>query len=476
LLARFSNAMARFCTSTALWVAFTLPAAANTDCLKYCNVYSDIDSLDDEGMLKTRLQALTEDSAPDFFSDSLAISDASANTGKKNKISTLEAWVTPEDFGAVGDGFSDDTEAVQAAVNTGKNVLLPNQYWITSPISITSGNRSLRGAGKGKITLKSDQNIPYLVVDASSGNVNALSVSDLGFMSANFGIKTSEAAVKLTTPSIFTASWNSFYNIAVMGLYHGFLFVNAGTGAASWNNISGLTTVPPTEYGVRWMGGGTGLVIANSNLTIGGGGRGACIRVGGASKGVGDLTILGVQCGGTGTGIHLVGDGSYGARISITGAQFDAGIKNGLILDNVHKLQGNGILWGGATSYTITSNSTDIDIDFYQVVTPPRITADQNNYSPTGLQFARALELTSDAARSITGLAEGYDGRVIILRNANASKYITLVNESASSTAADRFSLPANFAIEPKTSVVLRYIGGSTNRWVQDAAGGNFRW
>ena len=36
----------------------------------------------------------------------------------------LAEYVTPGDFGAVGDGSADDTAAVQAALDSGKDVLL----------------------------------------------------------------------------------------------------------------------------------------------------------------------------------------------------------------------------------------------------------------------------------------------------------------------------------------------------------------
>lgn len=61
-------------------------------------------------------------------------------------------YVTPEEFGAVGDGVADDTAAIQAAMTTGKNVYCSStaNYRITSQLIwpwLTSGEQSFWGNG-----------------------------------------------------------------------------------------------------------------------------------------------------------------------------------------------------------------------------------------------------------------------------------------------------------------------------------------
>lgn len=100
---------------------------------------------------------------------------------------------------------------------------------------------------------------------------------------------------------------------------------------------------------------------------------------------------------------------------------------------------------------------------FTGVISPAQITSNQNNYNPTGLSDAFTVRLDADAARNITGLAGGEPGRVIELRNVSAFA-ITLVNESGSSSAANRFALGANAPLQPNRSALLIY-DGTLNRW-----------
>lgn len=106
-------------------------------------------------------------------------------------------------------------------------------------------------------------------------------------------------------------------------------------------------------------------------------------------------------------------------------------------------------------------------VEFSNIITPADITTSVNDYNPTDLDDAHGLALTSTANVNITGLTStGFTlGRQIIIFN-RGNFNITLVNESASSSAANRFSLPNNHVIPAKGSVILEYLTGSINRWV----------
>jgi hypothetical protein len=75
------------------------------------------------------------------------------------------------------------------------------------------------------------------------------------------------------------------------------------------------------------------------------------------------------------------------------------------------------------------------------IITPTIIGANQNDYNPTDLSTANTIRLsTSTPGFNITGFAGGASGRVLLLHNIGSFP-ITLVDESGSSTAANRFAL-----------------------------------
>ena len=47
-----------------------------------------------------------------------------------------ELYVTPEMYGAAGDGIQDDSDALQKAFNDGRDVVFLNNYYVTQPIKI----------------------------------------------------------------------------------------------------------------------------------------------------------------------------------------------------------------------------------------------------------------------------------------------------------------------------------------------------
>jgi hypothetical protein len=108
-------------------------------------------------------------------------------------------------------------------------------------------------------------------------------------------------------------------------------------------------------------------------------------------------------------------------------------------------------------------------IQWDSVLSPAQITSNQNNYNPAGFtsggnpEGASILRLESDAARNITGLVGGVNGRLLIVANVGAFT-ITLMNEDTNSTAANRFIGSSNIGIAPNDSVKLWY-DGTSSRW-----------
>ena len=112
--------------------------------------------------------------------------------------------------------------------------------------------------------------------------------------------------------------------------------------------------------------------------------------------------------------------------------------------------------------YTNTLQAKE-KVIFSSIITPAQITADQNDYAPSGLTTCSTLRVSSDAARNITGLSAAETGRILILHNVGSFN-IVLKNESTSSTAANRFYGSADVTIGSNQCAVLQY-DGTTSRW-----------
>lgn len=96
-------------------------------------------------------------------------------------------------------------------------------------------------------------------------------------------------------------------------------------------------------------------------------------------------------------------------------------------------------------------------------ITPSEITGDQDNYAPTGFDAAITLRLSSNATRSLTGLAGGAAGREVRVWNVGSFN-VVLQPEDAGSTAGNRFAIPAFITLAPNQAVILQYDGTSA-RW-----------
>lgn len=87
-------------------------------------------------------------------SSASAVSFIQSGTGAVGRTvaAKLGDFVSVKDFGAVGDGTTDDTTAIQLALNTGRAVLAPKgTYKLTSTLNVTVDNTGLIGEGKGTV-------------------------------------------------------------------------------------------------------------------------------------------------------------------------------------------------------------------------------------------------------------------------------------------------------------------------------------
>jgi hypothetical protein len=96
-------------------------------------------------------------------------------------------------------------------------------------------------------------------------------------------------------------------------------------------------------------------------------------------------------------------------------------------------------------------------------ISPTQLTANVNDWSPTGLASAAVIRFSTDATRNVTGLAGGADGRLLVLMNVGAQQAV-LVDDSASSAAANRFALDGSLTLLGDTAATLLY-DATSSRW-----------
>ena len=99
------------------------------------------------------------------------------STYNSNVQRKLEESVSVKDFGAVGDGVTDDTVAIQAALNTGKNVFAPKgSYLVESQLNITVAGTSIVG----------ETSAVFLLGSSNSGNLLAVKADRVSILNIHF--------------------------------------------------------------------------------------------------------------------------------------------------------------------------------------------------------------------------------------------------------------------------------------------------
>nr|BDD44019.1 hypothetical protein 12 [Alphaproteobacteria bacterium] len=119
---------------------------------------------------------------------SMAAPDYTANgMGAVTRTSSdkFSDMLSIKDFGAVGDGLTDDTVAIQNALSAGDSIYIPNgSYLISSTLEITS-SKSLIGLGQSSI------------IKCQSNSFNAIEINGRGGTIHNIRIEGGDTGIKL---------------------------------------------------------------------------------------------------------------------------------------------------------------------------------------------------------------------------------------------------------------------------------------
>lgn len=124
---------------------------------------------------------------------------------------------------------------------------------------------------------------------------------------------------------------------------------------------------------------------------------------------------------------------------------------------NIATFSATGAAVTGLVSYTAALFETG-------VISPAQITANTDNYAPTGFATTRWIRVSTDVSRNITGLAGGAAGRRVGIINIGAQNLV--FQHDVTSTAANRFLCPgsAAFTLNANDAVELWY-DTTSSRW-----------
>lgn len=110
------------------------------------------------------------------------------------------------------------------------------------------------------------------------------------------------------------------------------------------------------------------------------------------------------------------------------------------------------------------ANVAGVGISAPTSITPTQLSANTDNWNPTGLASTDIIRASTDASRNLTGIAAPALARAIVLENIGANNIVLIHN--ATSTAANRFFLPSDSNLTlPTDSAVLLVYDTSSTRW-----------
>ena len=167
-----------------------------------------------------------------------AAREQAINDLKKSTVD-LEVFITPEMYGAKGDGSTDDTAAIQAAFNAAtanKPIILTGQYYCTGTITVKRDTTVIGAASRPRAVL-----IPYFIfnnavttafsiVGAQDSNVDyGGTLENVTFKGVTVGLKNPATAASVA----FKVQWARFFTLEDCSV-HGF------TTAVDFANNNGM--------------------------------------------------------------------------------------------------------------------------------------------------------------------------------------------------------------------------------------------
>lgn len=326
-------------------------------------------------------------------------------------------------------------------------------------IALTSANFAAQGTATQVLHGSAAGNLSWSAVSLTADVTGLLPNANL----ANSSVVINGSTVALGSSKTLALASADFVNQGgVNQVLHG----NAA-GNPSWGAVDLTTAQVVNALGVG--NGGLGVVTLASNGILYGNGASA-------------VNVLAVNATATKKYLQQVSSGAPSwqqiAFADLSGT-VDLSSQVANILAAANGGTGNGFFQisgpaSSAKTYTVPNVSANLltdqsasnlsqDIYFSGDISPPQITADQNNYAPTGFSTASVLRLSTDASRNLSGMAGGSDGRVIIIENVGSNPLV-INNQGGGSTAANRFQIGADTTLSQDQAIAVKYDSTDT-RW-----------
>jgi hypothetical protein len=111
------------------------------------------------------------------------------------------------------------------------------------------------------------------------------------------------------------------------------------------------------------------------------------------------------------------------------------------------------------------TGATRVRLDRYEVISPAALSANTNDWAPTGLRSCSRIRLTATTPINLTGLLAQEDGAMVELECLGGSSAITIKSASGSSSAANRFAVGGTDIALTAGYVVMFVYDATTQVW-----------
>jgi hypothetical protein len=159
----------------------------------------------------------------------------------------LEQYVSVKDFGAVGDGVTDDTAAIQAALDTGGPIIIPEGvFFISNHVYFKQDGQTLAGFGNSSVIKTQSGNVLIHANNKNNLTIRDFKLDGTGVSAGvtNGGIHITGSNGRILNVYFYKGQQRCWFHTADHWLIEGCTFEGTGYGVIQQNaNISSYVTV-----------------------------------------------------------------------------------------------------------------------------------------------------------------------------------------------------------------------------------------